>query len=66
MESMEKCSYLTHLQLYQRDHLVPGFPASLCCAALGTGAHDLQRGTRARVPLETAEVSNPPTAKGAR
>lgn len=35
MESMEKCSYLTHLQLYQRDHLVPGFPASLCCAALG-------------------------------
>lgn len=36
----------------------------LCCP--GTGAHDLQRGTRARVPLETTEVSNPPTAKGAR
>lgn len=36
----------------------------LCCPVMG--AQDLQRGTRARVPLETAEVSNPPTAKGAR
>lgn len=36
----------------------------LCCPVMG--AHDLQRGTRARVPLETAEVSNPPTAKGER
>lgn len=62
MEGNKKCSYLTHLQLYQRDRPVLEFPGRslLCCPA--TGAQDLQR-YKSKGSSGDSRGQQPPTAK---